>query len=94
MDDKTHKNDASITLKLTKNGQVVTTVVKTGEELHQTGNQITLQDVMGINSLQPGQYHLEIQATDQISKQTVTRASDFTVTPPAANAAAQMTPGR
>jgi GWxTD domain-containing protein len=96
MDDKTHKNDASITLKLTntKNGQVVSTVVKTGADLHQTGNQITIQDVVGLNSLPPGQYHLEIQATDQISKQTVTRASDFTVTPPAANAAAQMTPGR
>jgi predicted phage tail protein len=49
---------------------------------------------VGLTALAPGQYHLEIQATDQISKQTVTRASDFTVTPPAATAAAQMTPGR
>jgi predicted phage tail protein len=94
VDDKTHKNDASIKISVSKNGQSVTSVVKTGADLHQTGNQITVQDVMGLSALAPGQYHLEVQATDQISKQTVTRQSDFTVTPPAATAAAQMTPGR
>ena len=94
MDDTTHKNNASITLRLTKDGQPVATLVKTGADLQQNGNQITIQDVVGLNTLAPGQYHLEVQAVDQISKQTVTRASDFTVTPAAANASAQMTPGR
>jgi hypothetical protein len=95
VDDKTHKNDASIAVRLTKNGQTISNLVKSGEDMHQTGNQITIQDVVALNSLAPGQYHLEIDATDQISKQTITRASDFTVTPPAAPVAAQMAaPGR
>jgi hypothetical protein len=94
IDDQTHKNDASIKIIVSKNGQNLATVVKTGADLHQTGDQITFQDVMRLNTLAPGQYHLQIQATDQISKQTVTRESDFTVTPPLATTAAQMTPGR
>jgi GWxTD domain-containing protein len=94
VDDKTHKNDASISLTLTKNGQAVSNVVKTGADLHQNGNEITVQDIVGLNALSPGVYHLEIHATDGISKQTITRAADFTVTPPAATAAAQLTPGR
>jgi GWxTD domain-containing protein len=94
VDPKTNKNQASITLHITKNGQDVRTLVQTGDELKQTGNQITLEDTLGLVSVPPGQYHIEIQATDQISKQTVTRAADFTVTPPVANAAAQVTPGR
>ncbi|MGB6430789.1 MAG: GWxTD domain-containing protein [Candidatus Acidiferrales bacterium] len=94
VDDKTHKNNATISLSLTKNGQSVSNVVKTGADLHQNGTQITVQDVMGLSALSPGVYHLEIQATDGISKQSVTRTADFTVTPPAATAAAQLTPGR
>jgi len=94
VDPKTNKNQASITVHITKNGQDVRTLVQTGDELKQTGNQITLEDTLGLVAVPPGQYHIEIQATDQISKQTVTRAADFTVTPPVANAAAQVTPGR
>jgi GWxTD domain-containing protein len=94
VDPKTNKNQASITLHITKNGQDVRTLVQTGDELKQTGNQITLEDTLGLVSVPPGLYHIEIQATDQISKQTITRAADFTVTPPVANAAAQVTPGR
>jgi len=94
VDPKTNKNQASITVHITKNGQDVRTLVQTGDELKQTGNQITLEDTLGLVAVPPGQYHIEIQATDQISKQTVTRVADFTVTPPVANAAAQVTPGR
>ena len=94
VDPKPNKNQASITVHITKNGQDVRTLVQTGDELKQTGNQITLEDTLGLVAVPPGQYHIEIQATDQISKQTVTRAADFTVTPPVANAAAQVTPGR
>jgi len=94
VDTKTNKNDATITTTITKNGQPVKTLVQTGDQLKQNGNEITIEDTLGLTTVPPGVYHIEIQATDGISKQTVTRAADFTVTPPSARAAAQMTPGR
>jgi hypothetical protein len=45
--------------------------------------------------LAPGKYKLEIQATDLLTKQTVSRSADFTVTPAAVSrAAADTTTGR
>ena len=36
-------------------------------------------------TLPPGKYKLDIQATDLLTNQTVSRSADFTVTPPLAN---------
>ncbi len=94
VDDTSHKNQASIAFRLTKNGQDVMTHTETSEQLQQTGNEITIQDAAALNALTPGQYHLEIQTTDQISKQTVKRDSDFMIVSPAASAAPELTPGK
>jgi hypothetical protein len=59
--------------------------VETGEQLKQNGEQVTFQQVIAPKALAPGKYKLEIQATDLLTKQTVTRSADFTVTPPAVN---------
>jgi hypothetical protein len=50
--------------------------------------------VIAPKALPPGKYKLEIQATDLLTKQTVSRSADFTVTPPAVNAAASSATGR
>jgi GWxTD domain-containing protein len=83
VDDKTHKNSVSLDFKITQNGQVVSHEVKTGEELQQNGEQITVQQTIQPKTLAPGKYKLDIQATDQVANQTVTRTAEFTVTPPA-----------
>jgi hypothetical protein len=83
VDDKTHKNNVSLDFKITQNGQVVSHEVKTGEELQQNGEQITVQQTIAPKTLAPGKYKVEIQATDQVANQTVTRSADFSVTPPA-----------
>ncbi len=88
VDDKTHKNDLSLDVKVSQGQQTVTHDVKTGEELKQNGEQVTYEQVIAPKALPPGKYKLEIQATDLLTKQTVTRSADFTVTPPAPNAAA------
>jgi hypothetical protein len=96
VDDTTHKNNVSVDIKVSTGQQTITHEVKTGEQLQQTGDQITFQRIIAPKSLTPGKYKLEIQATDQLTKQTVTRTADFTITPQAANttAAAMNVTGR
>jgi len=95
VDDKTHKNDLSLDVKVTQGQQTISHDVKTGEDLKQNGEQVTYEHVMAPKALPPGKYKLEIQATDQLTKQTVSRSADFTVTPPAMMAkAADTTTGR
>jgi len=81
VDEKTHKNDTSIVAHASKAGQEMKTVAWTGEELQQNGDEITIQDADALKGLAPGQYHLEISATDRISKQTIARRTDFTIAP-------------
>src|SRR5579872_642106 len=94
VDDKTHKNNVSLDFKITQNGQVVSHEVKTGEELQQNGEQITVQQTIQPKTLAPGKYKVEVQATDQLAGQTVTRTADFTVTPPAVKVADNGATGR
>ena len=83
VDDKTHKNNVSLDFKVTQGEQTVSHEVKTGEDLKQSGEQITVQEVIQTKTLPPGKYKLQIQATDLVANQTVSRIADFTVTPPA-----------
>jgi GWxTD domain-containing protein len=96
VDDKTHKNDLSLDVKVSQGQQTVSHDVKTGEDLKQNGEQVTYEHVIEPKALAPGKYKLEIQATDLLTKQTVSRSADFTVTPPAVmnKAAANTTTGR
>jgi GWxTD domain-containing protein len=83
VDDKTHKNNVSLDFKVTQGDQTVSHDVKTGDDLKQNGEQITVQQVIAPKTLPPGKYKVEIQATDLVANQTVSRTADFTVTPPA-----------
>jgi GWxTD domain-containing protein len=95
VDEKTHKNLMSVDLKVSQGQQTVSHDVKTGEQMKQSGEQVTYEQVIAPKALPPGKYKLEIQATDLLTKQTVSRSADFTVTPPAVNnAAASSATGR
>ena len=85
VDDKTHKNNVSLDFKVTQGDQTVNHEVKTGDQIQQNGEQITYERVIAAKTLPPGKYKLEIQATDLVDNQTVSRTADFTVTPPAVN---------
>jgi GWxTD domain-containing protein len=82
VDTTTHKNNVSLDFKVTQGEQTVWREVKTGDQLKQNGEQITLQQVIAPKTLAPGKYKLEIQATDLVDNQTISRTADFTVTPP------------
>jgi hypothetical protein len=87
VDEKTHKNDLSLDIKVSQGQQTVTHDVKTGEQLKQNGEEVTFEHVIAPKALPPGKYKLEIQATDLLTKQTVSRSADFTVTPAAVSSA-------
>jgi len=89
VDEETHRNDVAITARVSKDERDVKSIAWTGDELHQRGDEITIQDADTLNGLEPGRYHLEIQAVDHISKQTVTRETDFAVVAAGASAAAK-----
>ncbi len=83
VDDKTHKNNISMDMKVTQGDQTVAHEVKTGDQLQQNGEQVTFQQVIQPQTLPPGKYKLQVQATDLVTNQTISRTADFTVTPPA-----------
>jgi GWxTD domain-containing protein len=88
VDDTTHQNNLSLDIKVTQGQQTVDHLVKTGAELKQTGDQVTYKQLIPAKALPPGKYQLEIQATDLLTKQTVTRTASFTITPSAQTSAA------
>lgn len=83
VDDKTHKNNVSLDMKVTQGDQTVAHEVKTGDQLQQNGEQVTFEQIIQPKTLPPGKYKMEIQATDLVNNQTISRTADFTVTPPA-----------
>jgi hypothetical protein len=95
IDDKTHKNNASIDFEIFQGNQSIKHVVQTSEQLHQSGEQLTVQESVPLQNLPPGKYRIDVKATDAVANQTVSRTSEFTVAPAATqNTAAQVSPPR
>ncbi len=87
VDDKTHKSDASVQFRITREGKEVLKQTETSEQLGQTGEQLTLERLLPVSKLQPGRYGIEILVTDNKTKQTVNPSAEFTVKPAEATAA-------
>lgn len=82
IDDNTHKNNASLDIQIFQGDKSVKHVVQSSEQLHQSGEQMTVQESLPPQTLPPGKYRIEIKTTDTVSNQTISRSADFTVTPP------------
>jgi GWxTD domain-containing protein len=82
IDDTTHKNNASVEIQILQGNQAVKHVVQSSEQLHQSGEQMTVQESLPAQTLAPGKYRIEIKTTDAVAHQSVTRTAEFTVTPP------------
>jgi GWxTD domain-containing protein len=91
VDDKTHKADASVQYRVTKLGEKASGAgTETApmlkfdvppSELPEHGEELTLENMITLGSLEPGKYKLEVSVTDNLAKQTITPAEDFTVNP-------------
>jgi GWxTD domain-containing protein len=95
-DDKTHKSSATFQFTVKKGAEQVLQFKETSEEMKQTGDQVTIERWLPLASLVPGKYSIEINATDGISNQTISKTAEFTVRGPLepTKAAANTVPGR
>jgi GWxTD domain-containing protein len=94
-DDKSHKSSATFQYTVKKGKDQVMQFKETSEEMKQTGDQVTIERLLPLATLAPGKYSLEVNATDTLSNQTISRTADFTVRAPMEiKAAAIAAPGR
>ncbi len=94
-DDKSHKSSATFEYTVKKGKDQIMQFKETSEEMKQTGDQVTLERLLPLATLAPGKYSLEINATDTLSKQTISRTAEFTVKAPGeTKTAANAAPGR
>ena len=94
-DEKTHKSSATFQYTVMKGKEKVMQFKETSEEMKQTGDQVTIERLLPLATLAPGKYSLEVNATDALSNQTISKSADFTVkAPPETKTAVAATPGR
>jgi GWxTD domain-containing protein len=95
-DDKTHKSSATFQYTVKKGNEQVLQFKETSEEMKQTGDQVTIERWLPLATLAPGKYSIEINATDSISNQSISKTADFTIKGPQepTKAAANTAPGR
>ncbi|MGH9711904.1 MAG: GWxTD domain-containing protein [Candidatus Acidiferrales bacterium] len=81
VDEKTHKADASVQFRVTKEKETepVLKFDLPPSKMPEHGEEMTLENIVTLGSLVPGKYSLEVAVTDNLAKQTITKASDFTV---------------
>ncbi len=85
VDDKTHKADASVEFRVTKAEKDATEPVLKfdlpADKIPEHGEEMTLANTITLGSLAPGKYKLEVAVTDNVTKQTITPTTEFTVKP-------------
>jgi hypothetical protein len=96
-DDKTHKSSATFQFIVKKGDQLVPGMQfkLTTEEMKQTGDQVTIERLLPLSTLAPGKYTIEVNATDTLSNQSISRTAEFTVKAPTeTKTVANAAPGR
>jgi GWxTD domain-containing protein len=94
-DDTTHKSSATFQFTVKKGNEQIMQFKETSVDMKQTGDQVTIERLLPLATLTPGKYTLEVNATDTLSKQTISRTAEFTVkASPETKTAANATPGR
>jgi hypothetical protein len=94
-DEKTHKSNATFQYTVKRGNEQIMKFNETSADMKQTGEQVTIERLMPLATLAPGKYTLEVNATDTLSNQTISRTADFTVKMPLeTKTAANVAPGR
>lgn len=79
VDEKTHKPSGSLEFVVRKGDEQIMNFKETTQEMKQNGEQITIERLLPLSTLAPGKYTLQVNATDQLANQTVTRKAEFSV---------------
>lgn len=81
-DPGTHRTNVSVSYRVTKGEEQVWKQEESSEQLHQFGEQITIERNLPLSSLAPGQYSLQVYVIDLLTNQTISRTADFVVKTP------------
>lgn len=77
LDDSTHKTSTDTSYRIIQSGREVWRA----DQHYQNGEQLTIEQMIPLNSLAPGRYTLEVLTRDQTAHQSISRSTDFTIKP-------------
>ena len=78
-DEQTRKPSALVEYALQKNGQTLFQVTENSDQIKGSYQQMTLEKMLPLDSLEPGQYKLQVKVTDRINNQSIAPTATFTV---------------
>jgi GWxTD domain-containing protein len=83
VDDKTHRANASVEYRVTRDKETVPALKFNipADKVPQHGEEMTIENRITLASLPPGKYQLAVAVTDNLASQTITPTTDFTVKP-------------
>ena len=79
VNDQTHKPDATIEYLIRQGEKTVAHFAENTTEMERAGEQITLEKVLALKDLAPGEYTLDIKVTDRVRQQSVTPSAPFRI---------------
>ncbi|MBZ5516309.1 MAG: GWxTD domain-containing protein [Acidobacteriia bacterium] len=77
IDAQTHRPSADIQYEILKEGKALLTQTEPAAKIPNAAQQLTLQKMMPLKSLQPGKYTVQIKVTDNVKKQTLSPTASF-----------------
>jgi GWxTD domain-containing protein len=77
IDDKTHKPSLDVRYRIEKDGKPLIDQPEDATNLKKASQQFTVVKTMGLKSLTPGKYKVQISVTDNIKKQSVSPTATF-----------------
>ena len=78
-DEETRKPSATVEYALRKNGQTLFQLTENSDQIKSGFQQITVEKLLPLESLEPGQYRLQVKVTDRINKRSIAPTATFTV---------------
>lgn len=76
LDPQTHRPSAEVSYDISKDGK---SILSQTESPQHPGEQLTVEKLMPLKSLEPGRYTVQIKVTDKVRKQTIPATADFEV---------------
>jgi len=77
--DQTHKPDATIEYAILQGGKTIFDFTETTAQMERAGEQLTIEKVLSLKDLAPGEYTLDVKVTDRIRQQSVTPSAPFRI---------------
>ena len=79
VNDATHKPDATIEYTIRQGDKTIFDYSETTAQMERAGEQLTIEKVLSLKDLAPGEYTLDVKVTDRIRQQSVTPSAPFRI---------------